>query len=129
MIYRCTLARRYLSVLLALCFLMNLGQVVGDRGWIVITFLFIHCKNTWVTSTTFSGCLSCIRVTKECYQIGFLEGSLMSFFISYISSSLFSENLLATFLALLPQACNQGTLQGQLCKIKETTNLTRNADL
>ena len=31
-------------------------------------------------------CLSCTRVTKERYQIGLLEGSLRSFFISYISS-------------------------------------------
>ena len=30
------------------------------------------------------GCLSCISVTKECYQIGFLESSLRSFF-SFIS--------------------------------------------
>ena len=37
-------------------------------------------------STTFSGCLSCISVTKECYQIWvFLESSLRSFFFSYIS--------------------------------------------
>ena len=36
------------------------------------------------------GCLSCISSTKECYQIGFLEGSLRSFFISYIN---FSEDL------------------------------------
>ena len=27
------------------------------------------------------GCLSCISVTKECYQIGFFESSLRSFFI------------------------------------------------
>ena len=30
----------------------------------------MHCKNTWVTLTTFLGCLSCINVIKECYQIG-----------------------------------------------------------
>ena len=36
---------------------------------------------------------------------------------------------LATFLAFLPQACNQGILQEQVCKIKEAKNLTRNADL
>ena len=29
----------------------------------------------------------------------------------------------------LPQPCNQETLYGQMCKIKETTNLTENADL
>ena len=32
---------------------------------------------------------------------------------------------LATFLAFLPQARNHETLQGWICKIKETTNLTR----
>ena len=31
------------------------------------------------------GCPSCISVTKECYQIGFLESSLRSFFFSSIS--------------------------------------------
>ena len=47
----------------------------------------IHCKNTWVTSTTFLGCLSCTSVLKECYQIGFRECSLWSFFscISIVS--------------------------------------------
>ena len=32
-----------------------------------------HCKNTWVILTTFLGCHSCISVTKEWYQIGFLN--------------------------------------------------------
>jgi len=32
-------------------------------------------------------------VTKKCYQIGFLESSLKSFFFSYISYSLSSEDL------------------------------------
>ena len=31
--------------------------------------LFLHSKNSLVTSTIFVGCLSCISVTKECYQI------------------------------------------------------------
>ena len=34
----------------------------------------MHCikkKHFGYTSTTFSGCLSCIRVTKECYQTSF----------------------------------------------------------
>ena len=35
---------------------------------------------------------------------------------------------LATFLTFLPQPCNQGSLHGQISKIKETANLTRNAD-
>ena len=42
-----------------------------------------HCKNTWVTLTTFLGGPSCISVAKECYQIGlnFIEKLI----ISYIS--------------------------------------------
>ena len=34
----------------------------------------VHCKNTWVTSTTCLGCLSCISMTiiQETLQIGFL---------------------------------------------------------
>ena len=74
----------------------------------------------WVTSTTFLGCLSCIRVTKECYQICWGGFSLVTW------ARLFFQE---TYLALLPQPCNQGTIQGQMCKIKETTNLTRNGDL
>ena len=42
----------------------------------------VHCENTL---TTFLGCLSCIRVTKECNQIGFSETSLRSSFFSYSS--------------------------------------------
>ena len=30
------------------------------------------------------GCLSCISVTKECYQIVFIECSLRSFFFSWL---------------------------------------------
>ena len=43
--------------------------------------------------TTFLGCLSCISVTKECYQIGFLESSLRRFFISSLASLFFSDGL------------------------------------
>ena len=87
----------------------------------------IYCRNTWVTLTTFLGCIS---VTKECYQVGFLTGSsLRSFSLLPFARLFFQKKYLATFLVFLPQACNQGTLQGQMCKIKETTNLTRNADL
>ena len=46
------------------------------------TAIEYHCKNTWVTLTTFFGYLSCISVTKKCYQIGFPESSLKSFFFS-----------------------------------------------
>ena len=37
------------------------------------TIRYYVSKNTWVTLTTFLGCRSCISVTKECYQIGFLN--------------------------------------------------------
>ena len=38
-----------------------------------IMYTQLHCKNTWVTLTTFLGCPSCISVTKECCQVGFLN--------------------------------------------------------
>ena len=41
------------------------------------------CKNTWVTLTTFLGCLNCINVTKECYQIG-LSNEVLSLFSSLV---------------------------------------------
>ena len=54
-----------------------------------------HCKkNTWVTLTTFLGCLSCISVTKERYQIDFLEKFIEELLFSYISCIFFSEDLL-----------------------------------
>ena len=62
-------------------------------------------QNSWVTLTIFLGCLSCI-----------------SYVVSFVL-----KICLATSLSFLPQACNQGTLPGQMCKINETTNLTRNA--
>ena len=44
-------------------------------------------------------------------------------------ASLFSQkSYLATFKAFLPQIMQQRN-SGQMCKINETTNLTRNADL
>ena len=44
-------------------------------------------------------------------------------------ASLFTQKTyLATFLEFLPQTM-QPRNSGQMCKIKETTNLTRNADL
>ena len=59
--------------------------------------------------------LSCINITKECYQIGFFEGTFS------LSTFVFQKTYLATFLAFVPQPCNQGTLQGQMHKIKERT--------
>ena len=75
------------------------------------------------------GCLSCISVTKECYQIGYLEGSLRSFFISYISSSLFRRPIWQHSWHFYQNHATKGLLQGQMCMIIKTTNLTRNADL
>ena len=88
-----------------------------------------HCKNTWVALTTFLGCLSCISVTKQCYQIWFYWN-----FISEASSLVtvvslfFQKTYLATFLAFLTQT-TQPRNWGQMCKTNETTNLTRNANL
>jgi len=39
----------------------------------------LYKKHLGYTSTTFSGCLSCIRVTKECYQTSFLIEELFLF--------------------------------------------------
>ena len=36
--------------------------------WSCFGLHVVHCKNTWVTFTTFLGCLSFSSVTKECYQ-------------------------------------------------------------
>ena len=70
--------------------------------------LFVHCKNTWVTLTTFVGCPS------ECYQIGFLGSLLRNFFFSSISSALSSEDLFGYIPGILvPKLCNQGTLPRQ----------------
>ena len=55
------------------------------------TLVYINAKTLWLLQPHL-GCLSCISVTKECYQIGFLEGSLRSFFISYCNIN-FSEDL------------------------------------
>ena len=72
------------------------------------------------------GCLSCISVTNKCYQI---ESSLRSLSLGTLASIFFQKTYSTKFLAFLPQPRNQGTLQGQICKIKVTTNFTRNADL
>jgi len=46
-----------------------------------------------------------------------------------VAIAFFQKIYLATFLAFLPQAYNQGTPQGWICKIKETINLTRKTGL
>ena len=81
-----------------------------------LTYLY-YCKNIWTEG------LSCIRVTKECYQIGFLEDSM-----HWRASFLFQKTYLATFLAFLyPMIIHQGAIPGQMLRSKQTTNLTRNA--
>ena len=63
-------------------------------------------QNTRVTLTTLLGCLSCISVTKECYQIGFIETSLKS------TSSVTLDNLFSICLHsghFYHKPCNQGT--------------------
>ena len=78
-----------------------------------------HCKNTWVTLTTFLGCIS---ATKECYQVGFFDLiDWKRFSLVPFASLFFQETYLVTFLVFPPQVCNQGTLQGQMCKIKKKT--------
>ena len=48
------------------------------KPWSVhVTILTATLMNTWVTSTTFLGCLSCISEIKECYQVGFFESPLV----------------------------------------------------
>ena len=57
------------------------------------------CKNTWVTLTTFLGCLNCINVTKECYQIG-LSNEVLSLFSSLVE-------IIVIWIHSYP--CNKGT--------------------
>ena len=64
-------------------------------------FSMQHCKNTWVTSTTFLSCPSCINVTKECYQIGFLKVCRGASSFVTLANLVFQKTYLATFLAFL----------------------------
>ena len=69
------------------------------------------------------GCLSCISVTKECYQIGFLESSLSLFQSPSISQPHLSEDLfLHSWHYYHNHATKQLSMQGQLCRIKERNN-------
>ena len=89
-------------------------------------------KTLGLLQTSILGHLSCIRVTKECYQIGFLEGSWEAFSISYTSSFLFFFFRRPIWLHSWQYYHNHATkelLQGQMCKIKETSNITTNGDL
>ena len=85
-----------------------------------------HYKNTWVTFINYTFRLSQlhISVTKECHQIGFYW---KGFFFIYIS--LRRPICLYTFLAFLPQTMQpRNSGRADVCKIKATTHLTRNAD-
>ena len=84
-----------------------------------MSFFNTHCKNTWVWF------ISVASEWPRTAKLGFLESSSRSFFICHISSSLFSEDLfgyIRGIIYILLKPCNQGTLQGQMCKIKERNN-------
>ena len=95
----------YTNWLLSLCLSSTLTAKTLELATST-TFLFFFFFSEWPRTA----------------KLGFLESSSRSFFISYISSPLFSEDLLATFVALLLKPCNQGTFQVQMCKIKERNN-------
>ena len=69
-----------------------------------------NCKNTRITLTTLLGCLSCIGVIKECYQIGFIDEKRFFF------SNLFSICLHSRHFYHKPY--NQGT-QGKCVRSKK----------
>ena len=58
----------------------------------MVTEFCLHCKNNWVTLTTFLGCVSCIS-NQELLPIGILESSLRSFFFVTLASLFFFEDL------------------------------------
>ena len=93
--------------------LVKFTQVSVPTAVVIVNSYSHNCSYTAKafglrTSTTFLGCPSCITVTKECYQIGFLESSLRDFSTLAIVSFFRRP----TFLAFPPQPCNQGTLSG-----------------
>ena len=73
---------------------------------------YLHCKNTWVTLTTFLGCLSCINVTKERYQIG--KASLVTLVLEDLAIWLHSWHF-------YHKPCNQGTQGMQMSKQQHTS--------
>ena len=110
-----------------------------SAGWEGCSIVWFNlCRTMCCTAKTlgllqplFLGCLSCISVTKECYRIGYLESSLRSFFISYISSSLFFRRpiWLHSWHYYHNHATKELSRGSCVGSKKETTNLTRNADL
>ena len=78
----------------------------------------IHNKSSWVTSATFLCGLSCISVTKECYQIDFLWGA----------SSLVELCHQKTYLTTISTTpMQQSTSSNSRCV--RSRNFTRNDDL
>ena len=67
-----------------------------------------HCKNTWITLTTFLGYFSCINVVKEYYQIG--KASLVT---------LVSEDLFAYIPCIYTTSHATKELRACRCNIKE----------
>ena len=89
-----------------------------SNGVSLLQSILNTAKNTWVTSTTVLGSLSCISMTKECYQIGFLDFIEELLLQLHQLVSLCSEDLSISWLHFHHKhACNQGTLQGQMCKM------------
>ena len=58
--------------------LLYLGCMTGEYLYPNLS----HCKDTWITSTTFLGCPSCISGTKGILSI---KSSVRSFFLTYNS--------------------------------------------
>ena len=75
----------------------------------------LHCKNTWLTSTTHLGCLRWISVTKECYQIGLLKVCRGASSLVTLANLFFRRPIwLHSCHIYHNHACNQGTLQEQM---------------
>ena len=88
-----------------------------------MSFFNTHCKNTWVS---YFNHIFFFSEWPRTPKLGFLESSSRSFFISYISSPLFSEDLFGYIHGITTK-----TMQPRRCRCarskKETTNLTRSA--
>ena len=76
------------------------------------------------------GCPSCISVTKECYQIGFLKVHWgASSLVPLAIVSCFGRPIWLHSWHFSPKTMQPRNSPGVVCNITETTNLTRNADL
>ena len=86
----------------------------------------MHIKNFWVASTIFLGCLSCISVTKECYQytviLDILEIPMRCFFFSWII--LYHQIWLSFLLYYLLKDCNCNYCHPHSVSYSSYVNLT-----